>query len=544
MRRIEDEKMKKNIFRLLGGVASLLCVLTIMCLVGFSCKAASKTTATLSSLDSLAYAAGRVEIDADGEGGSVCYSKEVKKIIFLPKTDVTPYKKYECVEVGDNVYAYFNRSAGIAYIYSNADTIILDSPNDLFYYFIEMESIDFGKKGRVVFSKKVSKLWGMFSECYKLKSVDLSTFDFPVITNLSHMFRNCHSLKSINFGKLNTSKVTSMDEMFKGCESLESLNLSGFKTSNVENFGHMFENCRSLRSLNISSFDTSKAWGMTSMFAQCNNLESLDLHNFNPKKVSGMSNMFEGCEKLQTLDLSSFSLEKTTKTFNMFGGCIALRYVNLSSFDMSKVTDARFMFRGCVALQTIDAPKNAPAGIALTGEYTIDNNRDGYADSNTVYNTIPVSTISNHLISNNDDVNIVMSEGYVRVCEGGNEYHIYPNGRVVAVKIAATGSVKIDTVTARGGKYPITEIADGACKGDLMIKSLTISNSVNVIGAEAFSGCKKLKKVTIEANSQLRVGERAFYKIHKKATIKVKGLKGKVKKKFIKAIKKGKSFQV
>ena len=121
---------------------------------------------------------------------------------------------------------------------------------------------------------------------------------------------------------------------------------------------------------------------------------------------------------------------------------------------------------------------------------------------------------------------IVLSEGYVRVCEGDIEYHIYPGGKVVATKISAKGSVKIDTVTARGTTYKVTEIADGACKGNAQIKSLTIGNSVTGIGNEAFSGCRKLKKVTISANKNLSLGKNAFKKINKKATIKVKRCKG------------------
>ena len=56
------------------------------------------------------------------------------------------------------------------------------------------------------------------------------------------------------------------------------------------------------------------------------------------------------------------------------------------------------------------------------------------------------------------------------------------------------------------------------------------------IAADALKDCKKLKKVTIKANKNLKIGKSAFKKINKGATIKIKGVKGNTKKKLVKAI--------
>ena len=61
----------------------------------------------------------------------------------------------------------------------------------------------------------------------------------------------------------------------------------------------------------------------------------------------------------------------------------------------------------------------------------------------------------------------------------------------------------------------------------------TTENATNMAGM--FSYCKGL--TAIDANKKLRVEKGAFKKLHKKASIKVKGVKGKAKKKLLKAIK-------
>ena len=100
------------------------------------------------------------------------------------------------------------------------------------------------------------------------------------------------------------------------------------------------------------------------------------------------------------------------------------------------------------------------------------------------------------------------------------------------------------SVTIEGVTYQVTSIADNAFKGNKKLKSITIPETVRVIGKNAFSGCSSLKKVTIPAgvreigtnafrgNKSLKkitvvskvlkkIGKNAFKGIHKKAVIKV-----------------------
>lgn len=117
-------------------------------------------------------------------------------------------------------------------------------------------------------------------------------------------------------------------------------------------------------------------------------------------------------------------------------------------------------------------------------------------------------------------------------------YVIDVNGKATAVKIDSKKKAALNTVTVDGKTYPVVAIANNACKNNRKIKTVTIGSNVESIGNKAFYKCKKLGKVTIQANKSLKIGKGAFKKISKNATIKVKGVKGNTKKKLIRAINK------
>ena len=107
------------------------------------------------------------------------------------------------------------------------------------------------------------------------------------------MFSGLNTITAIDFGnKVDTSNVTNMYGMFSGCSSLTSLNLSGFNTSNVTTMGDMFYQCNALTTLNVSSFNTSKVTNMSYMFAECHNMAELDLSSFDFGEVTDFEDMF------------------------------------------------------------------------------------------------------------------------------------------------------------------------------------------------------------------------------------------------------------
>ena len=72
----------------------------------------------------------------------------------------------------------------------------------------------------------------------------------------------------------------------------------------------------------------------------------------------------------------------------------------------------------------------------------------------------------------------------------------------------------------------------------------TVRQNIKEIGNKAFSGCKKLQKITIKSKQLKKVGAKAFKGIHKKAKIKVPKAKLKAYKKLLKGKGQAKSVKI
>ena len=80
-------------------------------------------------------------------------------------------------------------------------------------------------------------------------------------------FTNLEEKKGLE--NLNTSEVTTMSGMFEDCSRLTSLDLSSFNAENVQNMSAMFSGCQNLTSLNLSNFNAENVQNMGSMFYSC-----------------------------------------------------------------------------------------------------------------------------------------------------------------------------------------------------------------------------------------------------------------------------------
>lgn len=95
------------------------------------------------------------------------------------------------------------------------------------------------------------------------------------------------------------------------------------------------------------------------------------------------------------------------------------------------------------------------------------------------------------------------------------------NGTVEFVKTTSVSkTITIPaTVIVDGITYKVTSIAPKALKGKKKVTKVVIGANVTKIGKEAFSGCKKLKNITIKSVKIKTVGANAIKNIHKKAKI-------------------------
>ena len=72
---------------------------------------------------------------------------------------------------------------------------------------------------------------------------------------MSYLFSGCYSLTSIDLSSFNTSLIKSMNGIFFSCRGLKYLNLSNFSTKQVISISYIFCNCESLIYLNLFNFN-------------------------------------------------------------------------------------------------------------------------------------------------------------------------------------------------------------------------------------------------------------------------------------------------
>lgn len=224
----------------------------------------------------------------------------------------------------------------------NATKVIFDSSfknatptscKQWFYRFSKLESID-GIEN--LNTEEVTDMESMFSECGKLKSIDLSHFNTTKVKNMDHMFNYCSSLATIDASSFNTSEVTNMDGMFAYCSAAGSINVSSFNTANVTTMTGMFGGCLFLSAIDLTHFNTAMVKSMNSMFTACISLQNLDLTSFNTKLVENMSNMFSYCSALKTIYASeNFNVSNVTESKEMFDYCNNL--VGVIPYDATKL---------------------------------------------------------------------------------------------------------------------------------------------------------------------------------------------------------------
>ena len=255
--------------------------------------------------------------------------------------DVNNSGDITCYRTGTEIVIAGN---GTGKIRANADSSYMFNP---FSKLTTIENLNF------LDTSQVTNMSGMFYNCYRLTSLDVSEFNTSNVTSMSYMFAG-YRLTSLDVSGFNTSKVTNMSDMFAGCSWLTSLNVSSFDTSNVTSMGSMFEDCSELTSLDVSGFNTSKVTNMSYMFAGCSWLTSLNVSSFDTSNVTSMGSMFEGCSELTSLDASGFNTSNVTSMSSMFADCTGLTNLNVSSFDTSKVTSIGSMFYNCTGLTNID----------------------------------------------------------------------------------------------------------------------------------------------------------------------------------------------
>ena len=271
------------------------------------------------------------------------------------------------------------------YIGAKGKVIANENSGYVFYDFRGVKEISFDNNYD---TSNATNMTNLFRNCTSLTEIDLSSFDTSNVTNMSNlftmwenqnldnnlqkiifgsnfntskvttmrsMFTNCNKIKDIDLSMFDTSNVTDMYNMFCECNSLEYLDVSNFNTNKVTNMEGMFQGCMSLTTLDVSTFDTSNVTKMSSMFSMAGSdrtmdsatskLITIDVSNFNTSKVTSMAGMFQYNKSLKEIKgLEDFDTSNVVNMNAMFSRLQSIKELNLCSFNTSKVTDMAYMF--------------------------------------------------------------------------------------------------------------------------------------------------------------------------------------------------------
>lgn len=145
-------------------------------------------------------------------------------------------------------------------------------------------------------------------------------------TNLYGMFTGCQKLTSLDLTAWDVSKVQNMGLLFSECEALTDIDLTGWDTGNVEYFYYTFDYCPLLTTIKgIENFNTAKVLSFHQMFASCNALTSLDLSGWNTTAAENFSYMFSYDANLKAIFVGKgWTTAAAESSSGMFYGCTAI----------------------------------------------------------------------------------------------------------------------------------------------------------------------------------------------------------------------------
>ncbi len=124
---------------------------------------------------------------------------------------------------------------------------------------------------------------------------------------------------------------------------------------------------------------------------------------------------------------------------------------------------------------------------------------------------------------------------------GSIEYKTFASGKATIVSNSNKKAKSInvaDDIALNGVVYEIAEIKSGVYKNFKKLSKATLGRNIEKIGANAFNGCSKLGKISINANNLKSVGKNAFKGVKKNAKVTVYAKDKKTYNKAVKMLKK------
>ena len=126
-------------------------------------------------------------------------------------------RKEEVIRNGSNINSDY---PSIVYAYSTGDQY---SGYDVRYWVddgLNNDQTQYDDKIKPMLVGDAFQLFQIGTDVFKLRSVDVSGWDFSEVTSMRQFFSGCTTLTSVNFGTANLQNVTNIAEMFKNCNNM------------------------------------------------------------------------------------------------------------------------------------------------------------------------------------------------------------------------------------------------------------------------------------------------------------------------------------
>ena len=332
-----------------------------------------------------------------------------------------------------------------------------------------------------------------FSECTRLTSITLP----ERLTSIeSNVFNGCTGLTSITI----PDSVTRIGfSAFNGCTGLTSITIPDSVTSIAV---YAFYGCTGLTSITIPDSVTSIGW---SAFKNCTGLTSITL----PEGLTSIENYtFDGCTGLTSIKIPK---SVTIIGSGTFQNCSSLTSITIPA-SVTRIES--FVFSGCTGLTEVTFENIYGWSLYETkgGSSTELIPIDIELSSTDLQDTSTAATYLTDTYKNyywlREDVEVLNFE-----INDSGEITKY-TGTDTEVIIPSTYSLLEDGTVIAGTDYTITGIADGTASNGAFynnknITSVTLPNTLEMIGNFAFSGCTGLTSITIP-ESVTSIGDSAF----------------------------------
>ena len=339
-----------------------------------------------------------------------------------------------------------------------------------------------------------------FYNCKSLEKIELLD-SMTIIGSLA--FCGCESLKEI---KLSPNITQIGNEAFGDCESLEEITLPS-KITKIPDF--LFYGATALKNIVIPDGVTEiGSWA----FASCISLEAIDI----PASVEKMSDPFLYCSSVK-----SITVDEENSAYISIGNCLIeretktiIRGCNTSVIpddgSVLKISDNAFSY--CKGLKSINIP--ASVSVVPSDAFTFCNSLETItcSEENEVYHAVGnclIETDTKKLVIGTIN-SVIPDDGSVEII-GKYSFHgrhidgtvIVPEGITTIEQTSFTGC----TMTGIDLPETLTSLSGGAFNSSGLV-SITLPEGVNVY-TMMFRGCDDLKTVVLSEGIEI-IGAYAF----------------------------------